>query len=43
MLPAMLTWSLIRAITNSWLEWSMPTFPNELVDLPISIWSLHLI
>jgi hypothetical protein len=32
MLLAKLTWSLIRAITKSWMERSMLTFPNEIVD-----------
>jgi hypothetical protein len=43
MLPVQLTWSLVRVITNSWMEWSMLTFPNELVDLPTSMWSLYSI
>jgi hypothetical protein len=36
MLPAMFTWSLVRAIAKSWMERSMLTFPNELIDLPTS-------
>jgi hypothetical protein len=37
MQPAKLTSSLVQAIINSWMERSMPTFPNEPVDLPTSI------
>jgi hypothetical protein len=43
MLPAKPTWSLIRAIANSWMERNILTFPNELVDLPTSMWSMYLI
>jgi hypothetical protein len=41
MLLAKLIWSLVRAIPNFYMEQSMPTFPNELVDLPTSMWSLY--
>jgi hypothetical protein len=41
MLPIKLTWSLIHVITKSWMEQSMLTFPNEIVDLPTSMWSLY--
>jgi hypothetical protein len=27
--PVKLTWSLIRVIANSWMERSMPTFPQR--------------
>jgi hypothetical protein len=43
MLPVKLTWSLVHVIANSWMERTTPIFPNELVDLPTSIWSLYLI
>jgi hypothetical protein len=32
MLPIKLTWSLVRVIAKSWMERSMLTFPDELVD-----------
>jgi hypothetical protein len=41
--PVKLTWSLVCVITNSWMEGSMPTFLNELVELPTPMWSLYLI
>jgi hypothetical protein len=39
--PIKLTWSLVRVIFNSWMEWNMLTFSNELVDLPTSMWSMY--
>jgi hypothetical protein len=41
MLLSKLRWPLVCAIANSWMEWSMPIFPNELVDLPKSMWCLY--
>jgi hypothetical protein len=41
MLLDKLTWLLIRAIANSWMEWSMLIFPTELVDLPTYMWSMY--
>jgi hypothetical protein len=36
-----LTWLLVRVIAISWMEQSMLTFSNELVDLPTSMWSMY--
>jgi hypothetical protein len=43
MLLVKVTWWLVRAITNSWMEQSKLTFLNELVDLPTSMWSMYQI
>jgi hypothetical protein len=43
MLLSKLTWLLVRAISSSWMEQSIPIFPNELVDLSTSIGILYSI
>jgi hypothetical protein len=49
MLPVQLTWSLICVITNSWMEWSMLTFPQRAsgstyihVELVPDLWNFKL-
>jgi hypothetical protein len=41
MLPTKLTRSLVHAIVNSSMEQSTPVFPNNVVGLPTSMWSLY--